>query len=84
MYLKQQKNINGNNGTNDTSEIHIVMFQPSHPSDVTRGQSSVYLLWVRVRVSSIHGEKHYNVGQPDTYITARKMGYTEYQTCNET
>ena len=30
----------------------------------TRGQSSVYFGWVRVRVSSIHCEKHNNVEHP--------------------
>ena len=43
------------------TEVHIIVyFQPFHPSDVMRGQSSVYFLWVRgrvrARVSSIHGE----------------------------
>ena len=42
----------------------LCVFQPLHYSDVTRGQSSVYFLWVRVRVSSIHCEKHNNVGHP--------------------
>ena len=56
----------------------MLFFQPFYPSDVIRGQSSVqctrYFVCVRVRVrvrvrvwarvSSIHGEKHNNVGHP--------------------
>ena len=46
----------------------MFFFQPFYPSDVIRGQSSVYFVCVRVgvrvRVSSVHGEERNDVGHP--------------------
>ena len=59
------------------AETHIIVFFFNHATPVTSPGDTHHQPWVRVRVrvrvSSIHGEKHNNVGHPPFRFTKRKQ-----------